>query len=205
MKTRNLIAFCSLFAALSCNLVAYAQTENKPASSEDAAYTQAIEKRTADIMAALALNDETKIKAVHDAIIAQYRALHDWQAANEEKLNTLAKQKDAAAKEQTAQIMATRKALHEPFLAKLSAQLTADQVEIVKDKLTYGKVKFTYDGYLSQNPNLTNEEKAKILAMLKDAREEAMDGCSAGEKTAIFKKYKGKINNYLAAQAKAAH
>jgi hypothetical protein len=203
MRIIDLAASTAIAFALFQSPSAHAQADNKTASSE-AAYTQVIEKRTTDIIAALALTDPAKISAVHDAIIAQYRALHDWQAANEEKLNTLAKQKDAAAKEQTAQIMAGRKALHGPFLAKLSAQLTPEQVQIVKDKLTYGKVKFTYDGYLSQNPNLTAEEKAKVLAMLKDAREEAMDGCSAEEKTAVFKKYKGRINNYLAAQAKAA-
>jgi hypothetical protein len=36
--------------------------------------------------------------------------------------------------------------------------------------------------------------------MLKEAREEAMDAGSAPEKTAIFQRYKGKINNYLSKQ-----
>jgi hypothetical protein len=44
---------------------------------------------------------------------------------------------------------------------------------------------------------LTAEEKSQILVFLKDAREEAMDGGSSKEKDTIFKKYKGKINNYL--------
>jgi hypothetical protein len=70
----------------------------------------------------------------------------------------------------------------------------------VKDKMTYGKVKVTYDAYCKQNPTLTDEEKAHVLALLKEARELAMDGGSAEEKTAIFGKYKGKINNYLAAR-----
>ena len=33
--------------------------------------------------------------------------------------------------------------------------------------------------------------------MLKQAREEAMDGGNAGEKSAIFQKYKDQINDYL--------
>jgi len=49
-------------------------------------------------------------------------------------------------------------------------------------------------------PDMTEEEKAHVLALLKEARELAIDGGSAEEKTAIFGKYKGKINNYLAAQ-----
>ena len=70
----------------------------------------------------------------------------------------------------------------------------------MKDKLTYGKVQFTYAGYMADYPNLADDHKQKILAMLKEAREEAMDGGSAEEKTAVFQRYKGKINNYLSKQ-----
>ena len=66
--------------------------------------------------------------------------------------------------------------------------------------MTYGKVEFTYKGYVVQYPNLSEENKAEILRLLKEAREEAMDGGSANEKTAVFQRYKGKINNYLSKQ-----
>ena len=39
-----------------------------------------------------------------------------------------------------------------------------------------------------------------ILAALKEAREEAMDGGSADEKTAIFQKYKDQINARLSSK-----
>jgi hypothetical protein len=71
--------------------------------------------------------------------------------------------------------------------------------------MTYNKVEFTYKGYLQQlDGKLNDEQKAKILDLLKEARELAMDGVSAEEKTAIFGKYKGKINNYLASQGVSA-
>jgi hypothetical protein len=63
--------------------------------------------------------------------------------------------------------------------------------------MTYGKVQFTYNGYLTQYPDLPEVHRQKILELLKEAREEAMDGGSAEEKTAVFQRYKGKINNYL--------
>jgi hypothetical protein len=44
---------------------------------------------------------------------------------------------------------------------------------------------------------LPEANRQKILELLKEAREEAMDGGSAEEKTAVFQRYKGKINNYL--------
>jgi hypothetical protein len=68
--------------------------------------------------------------------------------------------------------------------------------------LTYNKVKVTYDAYCQIVPGLTEAEKAKMLELLKEAREEAIDGTSSDEKAAVFKKYKGKINNYL---SKAGH
>jgi len=70
-------------------------------------------------------------------------------------------------------------------------------VEKVKDKMTYGKVQFTYDGYCGIVPGLTDSDKAKVMELLKLARDEAMDGGSASEKSAIFQKYKNQINDYL--------
>ena len=49
-------------------------------------------------------------------------------------------------------------------------------------------------------PDLAEPHRQKILELLKEAREEAMDGGSSDEKTAVFQKYKGKINNYLSKQ-----
>jgi hypothetical protein len=160
---------------------------------DEAAYTQAIEKRTADIMSALDLKDQAQAARVHDAIISQYRALRDWQAKNEDAKKT----KDAAKQEE---LKAERKATHDQFLSKLSPELSPDQIDVIKDKLTYNKVKVTYDAYVQIIPNLTDEQKGKVLDFLKQAREEAMDGVSSEEKSAIFKKYKGKINNYFVAQ-----
>lgn len=161
----------------------------------EAKYTAAIEGRTADILKILDLPDTNKAARVHDTIIAQYRALNAWHNDNDAKLK--------AAKADTnvvAQIRASLKTLHEEFLSKLAENLTPAQVEQVKDKMTYGKVQFTFNGYVSQYPNLSDENKAEILRLLKEAREEAMDGGSAEEKTAVFQRYKGKINNYLSKQ-----
>jgi hypothetical protein len=171
-------------------------------ADKEAEYTKAIEKRTADILALLDINDPEKTKRVHDTIMGQYRALRDWHDANDAKLKKAMKGTSDEDKAQVQEITASRKALHDAYLAKLSADLTPEQVEKVKDKMTYGKVEFTYKGYLQAVPNMTDEEKAHVLDLLKEAREDAMDGGSAEEKTAVFNKYKGKINNYLAQRGK---
>jgi hypothetical protein len=66
--------------------------------------------------------------------------------------------------------------------------------------MTYNKVKVTYDAYCAIVPDLTDSDKAKVLELLTAAREEAIDGGSAPEKSAIFQKYKDQINAYLVAQ-----
>jgi hypothetical protein len=177
------------------------------AEEREAAYAQAIEKRTQDILAVLGLDDPARTARVHDALITQYRALRDWHDAHDDQLKQLGEQSRKAAgeearaiAEQIDQVKASLKTLHDRFLAGLSEQLTPEQVDRVKDCMTYNKVRVTYGAYCEIVPDLNEREKARILELLKDAREEAMDGGSAEEKSAVFKKYKGKIVNYLTAQ-----
>lgn len=161
----------------------------------EAKYTAAIEGRTTDILKTLSLEDTNKAQKVHDIIIAQYRSLNAWHDTNDAALKAAHSDKD-----KTAQIRASLKTLHNQFLDSLVQYLTPDQIDQVKDKMTYGKVEFTYKGYCVQYPNLTDANKQEILRLLKEAREEAMDGGSSKEKTAVFQRYKGIINNYLSKQ-----
>jgi hypothetical protein len=161
----------------------------------EASYTRAIEGRTADILKVLALSDTNQSARVHDIIMTQYRALRAWHDANDPKLKAVKGDTNAVA-----QIRSSLKVVHDQFIAGLSANLTPEQVEQVKDKMTYGKVQFTYKGYLVEYPDLNDAQKQKVLELLKEARELAMDGGSAEEKSDIFNRYKGKINNYLSKQ-----
>ena len=86
---------------------------------------------------------------------------------------------------------------HRRFVARLSVELTPEQVDKVKDGMTYGVVGITYKRYLELFPSLKDEEKREMLANLIEAREYAMDAGKSEEKHAIFGKYKGRINNYL--------
>ena len=183
-----------IFLILAAGLLTFsaaADETNATLEQVEAKYTAAIEGRTADILKVLALPDAKKSAKVHDTIIAQYRALKAWHDNYDGKLR---------AKPDTntiALIRMSRKSVHDQFLRALAEALTPGQIEQVKDKLTYGKVQFTFNGYVSKYPDLSDEQKAEILRLLKEAREDAMDGGSSEEKTAVFQRYKGKINNYL--------
>ena len=170
-----------LLAAALRAVSAIADETNSTSEQAEAKYTAAIESRTADILKALALTDTNRVAAVHDAVIAQYRSLRAWHDENDAKLKTARADTNAVA-----QIRASLKTLHDKFLSVLAENLPPEQIETVKDKMTYGKVQFTFAGYVAQYPNLPDENKAEILRLLKLAREEAMDGGSADEKTAVF-------------------
>jgi hypothetical protein len=162
-----------------------------PADAE-AKYTADINKRADDVIKALNLADPAKSATVHEIIVAQYRALRDWHDANGKAM----KDKSTPADEKE-RVAATLKPIHDQFVEKLSKELTPEQVETVKDKLTYNVVHVTYGAYCDELPQLTEPQKAFILQTLKDAREVAMDQGSSQEKHAVFGKAKGKINNYL--------
>ncbi len=167
------------------------------AAELEAVYTANIEKRAGDILKVLALTDEAKAGRVKDAIMAQYRSLRARDEALDNMFQALSKNAPGIETNRAAILKVLSQQLHNHFLARLTAELAPDQVEQVKDRMTYNKVKVTYDAYCEIVPKLTDAERAKILAALKVAREEAMDGGSADEKTAIFQKHKEGINAML--------
>jgi hypothetical protein len=176
---------------------ASAQYSLPPGSPQEteAVYYTSIENRTTAIMGLLKLSDTGKVARVHDIIISQYRMLRARDEAIDSLLKLQGKEVNYANRARLLQ--SESKPLHDQFLAKLSAELNPEQMDIVKDKMTYSKVQVTYDAYCSIMPDLTEADKTEILTMLKQAREEAMDGGNAGEKSAIFQKYKDQINDYL--------
>jgi len=187
-----------------------AQTVTAPAtaSTSEAEYTKVIQQRADKIVATLGLTDAAKTARVRDEIAQQYRDLRDIQTARDAKIKTAreapgaAESKsatDAAVQAAQAEAKAAQDALHPKYLARLSADLTPEQIDKVKDGMTYGVLPLTYRVYQQMLPDLTEKQKAQILAWLVEARENAMDAGTSKEKHAWFGKYKGKIGNYLSA------
>jgi len=168
----------------------------QPAEIE-AAYTLAIDKRVTAIIAALEIKDEAKDRRVTRILTNQYRSLRARDEVLDAKLKAGAKDANGAKLNRAALFQEMSKPLHDEFLKKLASELTPAQIETVKDKMTYNKVKVTYDAYCTIVQGLKDEEKAKVLEELKAAREEAIDGGSADEKTVIFQKHKDAINAWL--------
>jgi hypothetical protein len=176
-----------------------------PADDEEAAYTRTITERADKIVAPLAIQDAAKAARVRDLIAAQYRSLREVHAARDAKIAEAARAPGDSVMAEAWRNVARNDAdlklypLHRRFVARLDAELTPEQVNQVKDGLTYGVVPLTYKRYRELLPDLTVEQQAEILANLVEAREYAMDAGSSDEKHAWFGKYKGRINNYLSA------
>jgi hypothetical protein len=178
--------------------------EKKLTPEEEAAYTKTITQRADKIVATLGLENAAKASKVRDIIANQYRNLNTIHTKRDNEIKKLKKQqyvdKETLAKEvkkaeEKATVQLTK--LHKNYIKQLSAKLNSDQVDKVKDGMTYDVLHVTYNGYNNMIPNLTEDQKKQIMTWLIEARELAMDAESSDKKHAWFGKYKGRINNYL--------
>lgn len=138
------------------------------------------------------VNQYINLNQVHDGYKAQVTAAKEKKLAKDEA--------DKVVAEETAKKATALKTLHANFLKELSAKLSAEQVDKIKDGMTYNVFPITYAAYQKMILSLTDSQKLKIYDWLKEARELAMDEGSSDDKHKMFGKYKGKINNYLSAQ-----
>lgn len=168
-------------------------------SEVEALYTAAIERRAEEILGSLNLKDAAKAAEVRSVIMNHYRALRSRDAVIDAYLRSKGEELEKASVERQRLYSQLTNPLHELYVRTLAGHLTPEQVELVKDRMTYNKVQVTFGAYCEIIPKLTDGEKAMITKLLKEAREEAIDGGSAGEKHAIFERYKERINAQLKA------
>ena len=185
--------------------IAFAQASSSSTDQDN--YNQVITQRSRKIVMVLNITDSVKFKKVRDIIVEQYRSLNDIYTTRNAKSKQIKEQSGddkAAATIKIADIDSNvnkqLKTLHTVYLAKLGKELNADEIDKVKDGMTYRVYPITYGAYLDELPNLTDPQKAKIKGWLLEARENAIDAESSEKKHAWFGKFKGRINNYLSAQ-----
>jgi hypothetical protein len=198
----SILRYVLLIIIILCSFALFAQPTNE---ADVAAYRKVITERSAKIVNTLGITDSGKYKMVLSLLVDQYAALNDIHEQNKKtvtgiKLQSLSKQDmDGAIKKEDEKKMSQLVQLHGVFVTHLNELLTGEQVEKVKDGMTYSILPITYTAYLDMLPRLTTEQKTQLYAWLKEARELAMDAGSSEKKHEVFGKYKGKINNYLSA------
>jgi len=199
MKTPRSGRFLVIIATLVAGINLPAQESTPPFSSteREQVYAASISKRAAAALEQVGLPDTTKSNKVHGLIVNQYRALRARDEAMDNMFKALSQDTPGVETNRAAVLAVLSRQLHRQFLDRLGAELTPEQVDLIKDRMTYNKVKVTFDAYCLILPNLTHDQKDRVLTFLREAREEAMDGGSADEKSAIFQKHKDQINAYL--------
>ena len=172
--------------------------------NRDPKYVESIVNRSQKIVDKLGLTDVKVAEDVCNIIANRYFELNDIYEIRDAKVKNVKESgltgdaKNEALKAAENEKDAALYRSHFAFPASLSLFLNEEQIEAVKDGMTYGVVKVTYEATLDMIPSLKEEEKAQIYAWLVEAREFALDAENSNKKHAAFGKYKGRINNYLA-------
>lgn len=202
MKKSYIIFAAGIAMITSVN--AYAQTDNT-AKTETAATARS--KSDPDVkaelfVAALNLTDTEKASQVKAIITTHLIAVRDWHNNHPYTLvpaglNPITGKTFTKADCQFIIDSTIPKTVHEALMTGLRQYLNDDQVEIILDKYTIGKVAFTMNGYKSIVPNMTPAEETFVLTNLKQAREQAVDYKNVEEISTVFKIYKTKIEDYF--------
>lgn len=181
MKKVLYTAILSLFT-----ITASAQVALKT-EGQDPQYVETIKGRAQKIVDGLNLGDVNKAENVRNIIANRYFLLNDIHAKYDKKT-----QEDA--------LYAELYKHHFELASALALYLNEEQIDAVKDGMTYGRLKRDYNAQLEMIPSLTDEEKAQILVWLKEAREYAIDAADSKGKHFWFDKYRGRTNNWLSAR-----
>ena len=150
---------------------------------QDSKYVETIKGRAQKIVDGLNLADAQKAESVRNIIANRYFLLNDIHNKYDK---THQDARDAELYKH-----------HFELASALSLYLTNEQIDAVKDGMTYGRLKRDYRATLEMIPSLTEEEKTQVLIWLQEAREYAMDAADSKGKHFWFDKYRGRTNNWL--------
>ena len=182
----------SIVAILLITLAAKAQTTADPE----------IEKKSAEWVTSLSLNDTQKEARVKSVITTHLTTIRNWH--NEHPSSTIPEGINPVTGTKLSELdrsiiadSAMPATIHQDLMNGLRKDLTQEQVELILDKYTIGKVAFTLAGYKAIVPDLTADEEAKITVFLKQAREQAIDYKNMKQISAIFEIYKTKSEQFL--------
>jgi hypothetical protein len=211
MKT-NLIKFCGILLLSVCMtqpLTAQRQRVQLSPKEAEAKAAEAkrksdesLDQKAASYAEALRLNDSAKEARVSAVIATHLKAVRDWHNENinrvpEGSINPTTGQVLTALDREIIADSGIPKSVRAALLEGLRKDLTEEQIEIIYDQYTIGKVEFTLNGYKSIVPNLTDKEEAVILENLKKARDQAIDMKNMKAVSGIFEIYKTKNEQYL--------
>jgi len=192
---RKILRLFTLLSLLITSVNVFSQTK-------DIVVPEDILTKAKEWVSTLNLTDGGKRTAVENIIAIHLTTVKDWHndhpsSTVPDGINPLTGNKLSDLDKQIIADSAMPVTVHKALMDGLNQNLSADQVELILDKYTIGKVAFTMKGYKAIVPDLTADEEAKILAYLKQAREQAVDYKNMKQISAIFEIYKTKSEQLL--------
>lgn len=177
-------------------------TVNAFSQTKEVIVPEEILTKAKEWVSALNLNDATKKTAVENVIAVHLTTVRDWHndhpaSTVPDGINPVTGNKLSDLDKQIIADSAMPATVHQSLMDGLNKNLPPEQVEIILDKYTIGKVDFTMKGYKAIVPDLTIDEETKILGFLKQAREQAVDYKNMKQISAIFEIYKTKSEQML--------
>src|SRR5689334_7649445 len=131
-------------------------------------YMKVLTDRSAKIINTLGLTDSVKYKDLVSIVANQYFSVNEIQDQYKAKVKdikaTHTNKEEADNLLNVASVDKSNKLLdlHKKYITLLSAKLPGDQVDKVKDGMTYNVLHVTYDAYEDEILTLTKEQKEKI-------------------------------------------
>jgi len=183
----------------------------KPGSSSSEVVAEDdTDKRAAEWVSSLQLDDPVKAARVQQVVAVHLKNVRDWNNTHSYTnvpagINPVTGKSLSTLDRQIIANSAQPKSYHDDLMAGLRRDMTEEQVEVVLDKYTIGKVPFTMRGYHAIVPDLTPVEETNILVFLKQAREQSIDYKGAKQMSVIFEIYKTKSEQYLNANGRNWH
>ena len=168
-------------------ITASAQTVALKTDGQDPKYVETIKGRAQKIVDGLKLTDAQQAENVRNIVANRYFLLNDIHSKYDKKT-----QQDA--------LQADLYKHHFELESALAQYLTEEQIDAVKDGMTFGRLKRDYQATQDMIPSLTEYEKKQVLIWLKEAREYAMDAADSKGKHFWFDKYRGRTNNWLSSR-----
>jgi hypothetical protein len=177
MKTAVLLRFGRTLLSASADELTPGQVAALQAAAPKAtaASDAALEKRVNGIVAALNLNAPEREARIKEIIATDLKAVRDSHNA----------------------WMAPSKSVRADFNAALAKELLPEQMDAVKDMITSNSVRRHWEAYHVIVPGLTMEEEKKIMELLREGREAALDVKNTDELGRAFEPYKTQIEQYL--------
>lgn len=192
MKTKKIkVALLIAFMAFGT----FAKAQSVAVSNEDTV-------KAKEWIGSLSLNDSAKENRLVQVVATHLSSIKDWHNSHPASIvpagiNPLDGKPLSELHRQIIADSAMPSTIHEGLMSGLRKDLTEEQVALVLDKYTIGKVAFTMKGYQSIVPEMTTTETAEIQKLLEKAREQAVDYKSMKEISAIFEIYKTQAEQYL--------